>query len=397
MSGIYLDHAATTPCREEVWEAMRRFHLTEFGNPNSLHTLGRRARGAIEEARARMATCLGCGADEVVVTSGGSESNSLAVWGVAMANRERGAHVITTRIEHVSALRTCEALEAAGFSVTYLGVNRDGRVTPEQVAAAVRPDTILITLAHANNEIGTIQPVAEISRAVKARRGETLVHTDAVQTAGHLPMDVNAAGIDLMTFASHKFYGPKGVGGLFVRRGVAVDPLCLAGSDVRGLHAGTESVPLIVGMALAFELACREMASETAAWQPVRDCLIDALLAIEGSHLNGPRQGRLPTNVNVSFDGVDGEDLVLLLDREGVAASTGSACSTGRVDPSHVIQALGASRATALGALRLTFGRACADLDPVRLGELIARLVAEQRSTSYRQPRLTEPVVAIAC
>lgn len=398
MKPLYLDHAAATPCRREVWEAMAPYHCVDFGNPNSLHSFGRIARQAVVESRDRIGACLGCSGSEIVITAGGTESNNLAIRGAAKARRDLGRHLITTKIEHPSTLRICALLEAEGFEVSYLDVDGYGRVTPEQVAAAVRGDTILISIARANNEIGTIQPIIEIARAAKLVRPEVVVHTDALQTTGSLPIDLRRSEIDLLTFAAYKFYGPKGVGGVYVSERVRLEPLLVGGGDERRLRPGTESVPLIVGMAVAIEHACAEMALENAYWAPVRDRVAHGLLqGLEDVRLNGHPTERLATNVNLSFAGVSGEDLVLMLDRHGICASSGSACTTGRIDPSHVLIALGMPRLHALGSLRLSFGQACRGLDPDALVASIHNMVQELRSTSYRpQHRTTELVRAAA-
>jgi cysteine desulfurase len=395
MRSLYFDHAATTPCRPEVWAAMEPYFLTEFANASSIHRGGRSARRALEEARATVASGFGCHESEVVFTSGASESSTLAIRGSAMASRDRGRHIVTTRIEHAALLDNCRVLEAEGFEVDYVDVDPSGRVSPEEVALAVRDDTLMVCLAHANSEIGTVQPVGEISRSVKARNGRTLVYVDAVQTAGHLEIDVGEWGADLVGFTAHKFYGPKGIGGLFVKEGVQLRPQIAGGGQERGYRSGTESVALAVGMAEAIRLSAQEMTAEQQHWIPIRDRLIAGLLReIPDSRLNGHPRERLPTNVNVSFLGTDGEDLVLRLDRMGFQLSTGSACSTGRVEPSHVLTALGVPRTWALGTIRFSFGSACRG---VEVGELVAntrRAVAELRSTHYT-PR-PKPAPALA-
>ncbi|HEV3470351.1 MAG TPA: cysteine desulfurase family protein [Pyrinomonadaceae bacterium] len=380
---LYLDHASTTPCREEVWEAMRPYALYDYGNPDSLHSLGRSARRAVAEARQTIAECLNCLGTEIVFTSGGSESDNLALWGAAHANDGRGRHIITTEIEHLAVLHTCQGLTAAGFEFTYLKPDEYGRVTAEQVLSAVRPDTILVSIMHANNEVGTIQPIGEIARLLKAHCREIIFHTDAVQTVGHIPVDVEELGVDLLTFTAQKFYGPKGVGGLYVRDGVQLQPRIAGVRRERGLEYGTLSVPLIVGMAVAMRYACREMDGGHEPWARTRDRVIEGLLSIDDSRLNGHPVERLPTNVSVSFLGASGEDIVLQLDRLGICASTGSACTSGVVEPSHVLTSMGLSRRWALGALRLSFGHGSRGMDPGALVEHIRRIVTELRSTSY--------------
>ncbi len=355
---IYLDYAATTPLDPRVLEAMMPYLTEKFGNPNSIHAFGREARKAVDEVREKIAVLLNCRPSELVFTSGGTESDNLALRGVAMAYRRKGNHIVTTAIEHHAVLHTCRALQDEGFEVTYLPVDEHGLVTPEQVAEAVTDRTILVSIMHANNEIGTIEPLADIVRAVKEKRPDVLVHTDAVQTVGHIPVDVEALGVDLLSFAAHKFYGPKGVGGLFVRRGVKLVPQLTGGGQERNRRSGTENVAGIVGMAKALEIAVAEMPTEIPRLQALRDELIEGVLAqIPDSRLNGHPTQRLPHNANFSFLGVEGEALLLQLDLHGIAASSGSACTSGSLEPSHVLLALGLSHEWALGSLRLTLGR----------------------------------------
>ncbi|MFA0775032.1 MAG: hypothetical protein THHGLFOP_000534 [Candidatus Fervidibacter sp.] len=355
---IYLDYAATTPLDPRVLEAMMPYLTEKFGNPNSIHAFGREARKAVDEAREKIAALLNCRPSELVFTSGGTESDNLALRGVAAACRQKGNHIVTTAIEHHAVLHTCRALQDEGFEVTYLPVDEHGLVSPEQVAEAVTDRTILVSIMHANNEIGTIEPLADIVRAVKEKRPDVLVHTDAVQTVGHIPVDVEALGVDLLSFAAHKFYGPKGVGGLFVRRGVKLVPQLTGGGQERNRRSGTENVAGIVGMAKALEIAVAEMPTEIPRLQTLRDELINGVLAqIPDSRLNGHPTQRLPHNANFSFFGVEGEALLLQLDLHGIAASSGSACTSGSLEPSHVLLALGLSHEWALGSLRLTLGR----------------------------------------
>ncbi|MDT7897649.1 MAG: cysteine desulfurase NifS [Armatimonadota bacterium] len=355
---IYLDYAATTPLDPRVLEAMMPYLTEKFGNPNSIHAFGREARKAVDEAREKIAALLNCRPSELVFTSGGTESDNLALRGVASAYRQKGNHIVTTAIEHHAVLHTCRALQDEGFEVTYLPVDEHGLVAPEQVAEAITDRTILVSIMHANNEIGTMEPLADIVRAVKEKRPDVLVHTDAVQTVGHIPVDVEALGVDLLSFAAHKFYGPKGVGGLFVRRGVKLVPQLTGGGQERNRRSGTENVAGIVGMAKALEIAVAEMPTEIPRLQTLRDELINGVLAqIPDSRLNGHPTQRLPHNANFSFFGVEGEALLLQLDLHGIAASSGSACTSGSLEPSHVLLALGLSREWALGSLRLTLGR----------------------------------------
>jgi len=355
---IYLDYAATTPLDPRVLEAMMPYLTEKLGNPNSIHAFGREARKAVDEARETISALLNCRPSEVVFTSGGTESDNLALRGVASAYRQKGNRIVTTAIEHHAVLHTCRALQDEGFEVTYLPVDEHGLVSPEQVAEAVTDRTILVSIMHANNEIGTIEPLADIVRAVKEKRPDVLVHTDAVQTVGHIPVDVEALGVDLLSFAAHKFYGPKGVGGLFVRRGVKLVPQLTGGGQERNRRSGTENVAGIVGMAKALEIAVAEMPTEIPRLQALRDELIEGVLSqIPDSRLNGHPTQRLPHNANFSFLGVEGEALLLQLDLHGIAASSGSACTSGSLEPSHVLLALGLSHEWALGSLRLTLGR----------------------------------------
>jgi cysteine desulfurase len=383
---IYLDHAATTPCSRESWTAMSDYFLEHYGNPNSIHTAGRRARAGIEDARARIAALLGARPAELAITGGGTEANNTAIHGAAVANADRGRHVVTSTIEHVSTLRACERLEEEGFSASYVKADRFGLLDPHDVAAAVRPDTVLVTIAHANNEMGTIQPIQAIAAAIKAVNPRTLIHCDAVQTTGHLPIDVDELGVDLLTLTAHKFYGPKGIAALYVRDGVRISPLFVGGGDERRLRIGTESVPLVVGMAVALEQSVAAIEQREREWQPLRDRFIRALTArLDGVLLNGHPTQRLSTNVNVSLPGINGEDLVLLLAREGICASTGSACATGSLEPSHVLLAIGRDREEALSALRISFGDACKGIDVDWLAGVIARIVTRRRSIAPRR------------
>lgn len=381
MNPLYLDHASTTPCREDVWEAMRQYAICDYGNADSLHSMGRKARMAVDESRSRIASQLGCSASEIIFTSGGTESDNLALLGVA--GRTSQKHIITVKTEHLAVLRTCQLLEAQAYDVTYLDVDRYGLLDPEDVVAEIRPDTFLISIAHTNNEIGTIQRLPEIARLVKQQRPDIVFHTDAVQAVGHVEIDVEALGVDLLSFTGQKFYGPKGIGGLYVRKGVELKPFVGGARKERALETGTLNVPLIVGMSLALEHACNEIADEREYWVPLRNEIIRGLLAINDCNLNGHPERRLPTNVSMCFSGVSGDDLVLELDRVGICASTGSACTAGIVEPSHVLMATGLSRRRALGALRLSFGHGCRGCKPAVLVEQISDAVESLRSTSY--------------
>jgi cysteine desulfurase len=378
-----LTYAATTPLDPRVLEAMLPYMTERFGNPNSIHSFGREARLAIDEAREKIAQLLNCQPSEIVFTSGGTESDNLALRGVAEAYRQKGNHIITTAIEHHAVLRTCKALEDMGFSVTYLPVDEHGLVSPEQVAEAVNERTILVSVMHANNEIGTIEPVAEIVKAVKEKRPDILVHTDAVQTVGHISVDIQELGVDLLSFSAHKFYGPKGVGGLFIRKGVRLVPQLTGGGQERNRRSGTENVAGIVGMAKALEIAIAEMSNELPRLQSLRDELIAGVLnRIPDSRLNGHPTQRLPHNANFSFRGIDSETLLLQLDMHGIAASSGSACSSGSLEPSHVLLALGLDYELAISSLRLTLGRFTSHEHILRVLDLLPNIVERLRALS---------------
>ncbi len=352
---IYLDHAATTPVKPEVLEAMLPYFTEHYGNPSSVYKIAQRNKKAIDDARAIVAGHLGAQPNEIFFTSGGTEADNWAIKGIAAALKEKGNHVITTNIEHHAVLHPCQYLEKQGYEVTYLEVNADGLVSAEQVEAAIRPETILITIMYANNEIGTIMPIAEIG-AVAKKHGITF-HTDAVQAVGQLPIDVRAQNIDLLSLSGHKFYGPKGTGALYIRRGLKLPPLLHGGGQERSRRAGTENVPGIVGLATALDLAYQDLEAKNAKLKGLRDYLIDGIEArIPYCRLNGHREARLPNNVNVSFEFIEGESLLLLLDMEGIAASSGSACTSGSLDPSHVLLALGLPYEQAHGSIRFTLG-----------------------------------------
>lgn len=350
---IYLDHAATTPLDPSVDEVMRPFGREIFGNPSSAHAAGRQARFAIDEARDRVADRLSARAAEIIFTSGGTEADNLALFGAARAMRARGRHIITTAIEHHAVLASCAALEREGFELSYLRPDRDGLLTAAQVAAAITPQTMLVSVMYANNEVGVVQPIAAIGRLCRERR--LLFHCDAVQAAGELPLSVQEMQVDLLSLSAHKIYGPKGVGVLYVRAGTRLQPLCYGGGQEQERRPGTENVAGIIGLACALERA--QDPTEIARQRRLRDTLIEGLSAIPGSRLHGSHAQRLSGNVNIGFAGVPGETLQLALDLEGIACSTGAACSAGAALPSHVLLAMGYSRAQAQEALRLTLGR----------------------------------------
>ena len=358
---IYMDHAATTPVRQEALEAMLPYFGGSFGNPSSIYTLAQEARKAIDDARETVARVLGGRMSEVVFTSGGTESDNTALKGAAVALRSTGNHVVTSSIEHHAVLHTCHQLEQMGFEVTYLPVDRYGRVDPDAVRGAITDRTVVVSVMLANNEIGTIQPVADISKVVKdeaARRERTVVmHTDAVQAAGLLELNVRELGVDMLSLSSHKFQGPKGVGVLYVRRGTPFEPQQVGGGQERQRRSGTENVPGIVGMAEALRLATEEREQANVHSRYLRDKIIATVQErVEGAHLNGHPTERLANNVNISFENVEGEPVLLGLDLAGVCASSGSACSSASLETSHVLVAIGRSADLAQGSLRITLG-----------------------------------------
>ena len=359
---VYMDHAGTTALDPKVLEAMIPYFSEHFGNPSSLHTVGQEARYALDEARERVAGVLNCRPREVVFTGGGTESDNAAIHGVATALHETGNHIITSSVEHHAVLHACQYLESQGFEVTYLPVDADGMVQPESVYKAINERTTLVTIMYGNNEIGTINPISEISKAIKKRAEElsrTIVfHTDAVQAAGYLTLNVAELGVDLLSLSGHKFHGPKGTGVLYIKRGTPYLPLIHGGGQERERRSGTENIPGIIGLSLALEAANTAREGSSQHCSELRDKIIASVLEqIPGSRLNGHATQRLPNNANFSFTGVEGEPILLGLDMAGIAASSGSACSSGSLEPSHVLLALGQSAEIARGSLRLTLGR----------------------------------------
>ncbi|MDI9485430.1 MAG: cysteine desulfurase NifS [Bacillota bacterium] len=355
MNQIYMDHAATTPVRPEVLEAMLPFFGSEYGNPSSVYGWGRRARQALDQARDKVSEILGAEASEIIFTSGGSEGANLAIKGAAWAYQKKGRHIVTSAVEHHAVLDSVLWLKKQGFEVTIVPVDEEGMVSPAEVEKALRPDTTLVTIMHANNEVGTIQPIREISEIV--RNHGALFHTDAVQTAGVLDIDVKELGVDMLSLSAHKLYGPKGVGALYVRKGVRLDPLIHGGAQEKRRRAGTENTAGIVGLAKALELAHVDREEENARLIRLRDRLLEGLQKIPHTKVNGSLVQRLPNNVNVCFQYIEGESMLLNLDLRGIAASSGSACTSGSLDPSHVLLAMGLSHEIAHGSLRLTLGR----------------------------------------
>lgn len=354
MRKVYLDHAATTPVHPEVLVAMLPYFHNYFGNPSSVHSFGRDARKAVDAAREAVAKAIGADPREVFFTSGGTESDNIAIQGVALARKQNGRHIVTSKIEHHAVLDTCHFLESQGYDVTYLPVDENGLVSVADFEAALRPETILVSIMHANNEMGAIQPIKEMAAIARAKK--ITFHTDAVQTVGSIPVDVKDLGVDLLSFSAHKFYGPKGIGVLYIKKGTRMKPLYHGGSQERKYRPGTENHVGIVGLAKALELATEGLKSRQARIQALRDKLIAGLLALPEVKLNGHPTQRLPGNANVSVRYVEGESLILSLDMQGIAVSSGSACTSGSLEPSHVLLAMGLTHEEAHGSLRLTLG-----------------------------------------
>jgi cysteine desulfurase len=381
MRKIYLDYAATTPTDPEVVRAMMPYFSETFGNPSSPHEFGRDARAAVEVARENVAALLGAKAAEIVFTSGGTESNNFAIKGVAYANRDKGNHIITSSIEHHAVTEPCHFLGKQGFEVTILPVDGYGMVDPDTVRKAITDRTILISIMHANNEIGAIQPIAEIGKL--ARERGIYLHTDAVQTFAHIPFTVESLNVDLLSLSAHKFYGPKGVGAIYIRKGTRITPFMHGGEQEGKRRASTHNVPGIVGLSRAVEMAREKLQEEMATQTRLRDRLIKGLLErIDRSRLNGHPTGRLPNNINVSIEFVEGESMLLSLDMEGIACSTGSACSSASLDPSHVLLAIGLSHELAHGSLRFSLGRFTDEGDIDRVLEALPPIVEKLRRMS---------------
>jgi cysteine desulfurase len=386
---IYLDHAATTPVDEQVVAAMLPYFSQQFGNPSSIHQLGRAALEALDDARETVAAVLGASRKEIIFTGGGSEADNLAIKGVALAQRQagKGAHIITSAIEHHAVLHAVEYLQGYGFEATVLPVDADGLVRPADLRAALRPDTVLVSIMYANNEIGTIQPLAELG-AICREHGVPL-HTDAVQAAGALPLNVDALNVDLLSLAAHKFYGPKGVGALYVRHGTPLLPQIHGGGQERRRRAGTENVAAIVGLATALRLAEERRASYVAHCAALRDRLVAGILdRIPNTYLNGHPTQRLPNNANIAFDDVEGESVLLLLDQHGVAASSGSACTSGSLEASHVLTALGLPYERAIGSVRFTVGKATTAEEIDYVLDILPPLIERLRAVAlaHREP-----------
>lgn len=351
----YFDNAATTKVKEEVLIEMFPYFMESYGNPSSMYSLGRRNKRAIEDARHKVANLIGCNQHEVYFTSGGSESDNMAIKGFAYANKNKGNHIITSKIEHHAVLETCENLEKQGFEVTYLNVDKEGKVDLEQLVNSIKENTILISIMFANNEIGTIQPITDISKIAKSRN--ITFHTDAVQAVGNVAINVKKLNVDMLSLSSHKIYGPKGIGALYVKEGIGLDKFINGGHQEKNLRAGTENVPGMVGLGEACKIANKELTNHIRHLKELRDYYISRLKEeIEEIKINGSLTDRLPGNINVSFKDIDASTMLIKLDEFGICASAGSACNTGSTEPSHVLTSIGLEPNYANGALRVTFG-----------------------------------------
>ena len=380
MRKIYLDNAATTALSPKVLEAMMPYLTTVYGNPSSVHAFGQEAKKGLDAARDQVAAALNCTPGEVIFTGCGTESDNTAILGVAEKYKNKGKHIITSSVEHHAVLHTCEHLQKQGYDVTYLPVDEYGRVTAEQVREALREDTILVTIMFANNEVGTIMPIPEIA-AVCHEKG-VLFHTDAVQAIGHVPVDVKAMGIDMLSLSAHKFHGPKGVGALYCRKGIKLPSYIMGGAQEKGRRAGTENVAGIVGLGAAIKLACDNLSENAAKMAILRDRLMRGLAEIPEVKLNGHPTERLPNNVNYSMKYIEGESILLKLDLSGIAASSGSACTSGSLDPSHVLLAMGLPHEIAHGSVRLTLGDDTTQEDIDYTIEQLKEIVAYLRAMS---------------
>jgi len=381
MNRVYLDHAATTPLRSEALDAMPPFLRGDFANPSSPHSSGQRVRAALDEAREKTAAAIGAKPSEIVFTGSGSEADCQAIFGIMDAQRERGKHFITSAIEHHAILHAADALRARGARVTILPVDGEGTVDKRALREALDDDAVLVSIMHGNNEIGTLQPIAEL--AAIAHEGGALMHSDGVQTVGHVPLDDKQLGVDALSLSGHKFEGPKGAGALYLRKGVACTPLIFGGGQESGFRAGTENVAGIVGLATALDLAGREIDDTAPRIARLRDRLIDGILAtVPASAVNGSRTARLPNNANLRFDDIEGQTVVIALDQEGFETSTGSACTSGSLEPSHVLTALGLEPVTARGSVRFSLGRSTTDDSIERLLLLVPGIIQRLRSLS---------------
>lgn len=393
---IYLDHAATTPVAPEVLDAMLPYFQEFWGNPSSIHSFGRQAAQGVEWARERVAQLLNASPKEIYFTSGGTEADNMAIFGAAMAKEDKGKHIITSVIEHHAVEHTCDALAKRGWEITKLPVDANGLVDPAAVRAAIRPDTVLVTIMHANNEVGTIQPIAEIGAICRAAK--VWFHTDAVQTVGHIPIRVDELNVDMLSLSGHKLYGPKGVGALYVRKGVRIKPLIFGGGHERGMRSGTENVPGMVGLGAAAELAMAEMESEAVRQAALRDTLLDGLVArIPDLFVTGHRTQRLPNNASIIAKYIEGEAQLLRLDAVGIAASSGSACTSGSLDPSHVLLAMGIPVEFAHGSLRFSLGRGTTEADIDYVLQELPPIVETLRAMSPFKPGMETPCCGGNC
>lgn len=389
MNPIYLDHAATTYVDPFVLETMLPYFSEHFGNPSSEYSLGRKAKAAIERARATIAEILHARPEEIIFTGSGTESDNLAIFGIARAYKHKGNHIIVSKIEHKAVLEAAQTLEKEGFEITYLNVNDNGIVDPKELERSLRPDTVLVSIMYANNEIGTIQPIAEISAVIKRFKKDNLLplfHTDACQAAGALDLDITTLGVDLLTLNGSKIYGPKGVGCLYVASDIQLEPILVGGGQENSRRAGTENVACIIGLAEALKIADQLKTNEGHRLSKLRDhCIDQLLLKINGSQINGDREKRLPNNINISIGGVEGESLLLMLDNENIFVSTGSACTSTALDPSHVLLAIGRSPELAHGSLRLTLGRKTTQDEIDRVLDVLPTIVTKLRRISSIQ------------
>jgi cysteine desulfurase len=378
---IYMDHSATSPVDPEVFEAMKPYFVDSFGNASTLYSLGREGKQAMEAARIEVASLINAEPKEIIFTSGGTESDNLAIKGTAYKLKNKGNHIITTNIEHPAVDETCKYLEKNGFKVTYLPVGEDGIIKVDDLKAAITDETILITVMHANNEIGTIQPIEEIGKIASEKK--IYFHTDAVQTVGKIPVDVKKMNVDMLSLSSHKLYGPKGVGALYIKKGVRIEPLLHGGGHERGLRPGTENVAGIVGLGKACSIAKVSQETDAQKLTNLRNKLVDGILnSIEDSYLNGDRTKRLPNNANFRFTGIEGESLILRLDTKGIAASTGSACSSTKLEASHVLTAIGLKEVEAHGSLRISLGHENTEEDIEYAIKAIKEVVEQLRQMS---------------
>jgi len=381
MRRVYLDNNATTPTHPEVVKAMLPYYEEIFGNASSIHQFGQEARKAIDESREKISDFIGAKPEEIVFTSGGTESDNFAIKGVAYVNEKKGKHIITSSIEHHAVLNTCKYLEKQGFKITYLPVDKYGLVSPSDVEKAITKETILITIMHANNEVGTIEPIAEIGKIAKEK--EIYFHTDAVQSVGKIPVNVDKLNVDLLSLSAHKIYGPKGIGALYIRKGTKIQSLIHGGHHEKNRRAGTENVPGIVGLSKAIEIAKTSMDKETIYLTNLRNKLYNGIREkIDYVYLNGHPEKKLPNTLNMSFEFVEGESIILNLDMKGVAVSSGSACTSGSLEPSHVLKAMGVEPAVAQGSIRFSFGKDNTEQDIDYVLEILPEIIFRLRAMS---------------